>query len=199
MFDDGFNDRSSLLAYFATRRSGSARNLAEPGPNPAELAAIAALAARTPDHGKLAPWRLVHIRRDQRQRLAEVIVAAYRAERPEASKVEIDAMIGFAMQSPCLLAVIAAPVAASKIPRWEQHLSAGALCMNLLHAIHAHGFAGSWLTGWAAYSADVLAALGGGPDDQIAGFVFAGTPVKPLEERPRPAMDVVLRDWADRG
>jgi nitroreductase len=68
--------------------------------------------------------------------------------------------------------------------------------MNLLHAAHAMGFAGGWVTGWAAYSAQVLRLLGAREGERIAGFVFIGTPATELEERPRPAIGDVAGEWA---
>jgi nitroreductase len=189
-----FNDTSSPLALLSTRRSGKPRDLVAPGPDQAQLDQILEIAARTPDHGKLAPWRFVVVPSDRRGALSELIVTAYRAERPQASRLEIEAMDQFARQAPALVVVLSAPKPESHIPLWEQELSAGAACMNLLHAVHASGFAGGWLTGWAAYNDAVRDAFGAAPE-KIAGFVFIGTPSKPLEERPRPESDKFVRYW----
>ena len=189
-----FNDTSSPLALLSTRRSGKPRDLVAPGPDQAQLDQILEIAARTPDHGKLAPWRFVVVPSDRRGALSELIVTAYRAERPQASRLEIEAMDQFARQAPALVVVLSAPKPESHIPLWEQELSAGAACMNLLHAVHASGFAGGWLTGWAAYNDAVRDAFGAAPE-KIAGFVFIGTPSKPLEERPRPESDKIVRYW----
>lgn len=189
-----FNDRSTPLALLATRRSGKPRDMVAPGPDPAQIAAIVEIAARTPDHGKLAPWRFVVVATDRREAFAAMLEAAYRAERPEAKRLEIEAMQQFAHQAPALIVVLSSP-RESHIPLWEQELSAGAATMNLLHAAHAEGFVAGWLTGWAAYSPAVLAGLGGRAGERIAGFVFIGSPSRELEERPRPALDLILSDW----
>ena len=189
-----FNDRSTPLSLLATRRSGKPRDLVAPGPDPTQLRAMLEIAARTPDHGKLAPWRFVIVPADQRVRLASVIVDAYRAERPQAARLEIEALESFATQAPALVVVLSSPKVESHIPLWEQELSAGAACMNLLHAAHAMGFAAGWLTGWAAYSDAVRDAFGADPE-RIAGFVFLGTPAKQLEERPRPDPDKIISNW----
>ncbi len=189
-----FNDISSALALLSTRRSGKPRDMVAPGPDTAQITAIVGVAARVPDHGKLNPWRFVVVPQDRRDALADLLVAAYRAERPEAGRLEIEAMQQFAHQAPTLIVVLSTPVAGSKIPLWEQDLSAGAACMQLLNAATAHGFVGGWLTGWPSYNAQVRDALGG-PHDRIAGFVFIGTPSRPLDERPRPALDSVLSIW----
>ena len=188
------NDTSSPLALLATRRSGKPRDLVAPGPDDAQLATLLEIAARTPDHGKLAPWRFVVVPADRRAALSDLITSAYRAERPQAARLEIEALDQFARQAPTLVVVLSAPKVESHIPLWEQELSAGAACMNLLHAVHASGFAGGWLTGWPAYSESVRDAFGAAPE-KIAGFVFIGTPSRPLEERPRPESDKIVRYW----
>ncbi|PZU80488.1 MAG: nitroreductase [Sphingomonas sp.] len=180
-----FNDLSTPLSLLATRRSGKPRDLATPGPSQDELVAMIGLAGRTPDHGKLAPWRFVIVPDDRRDALATLLVAAYRAERPAAKQVELDAIAQFARQAPALVVALFSPRTDSHIPMWEQELSAGAACMNLLHAVHAHGYAGGWLTGWPAFSDAVRDAFGAAPE-RIAGFMFIGTPSRALEERPRP-------------
>jgi len=187
------NDRSSLLAHLSTRRSGKPRDLVAPGPDRDQLAEMVAIAARSPDHGKLAPWRFVIVPDEKRAALAALLADAYRAEKPEAGRLEIEAMHQFALQAPALVVVMSTP-RASKIPLWEQELSAGAATMNLLHAAHALGFAGGWLTGWPAYNETVRDAFGG-PDEKIAGFVFIGTPGRDLDERPRPELDDILSVW----
>lgn len=189
-----FNDLSSPLALLQTRRSGKPRDLIAPGPDDAQLRQILEVALRTPDHGKLAPWRFVVVPSARRSALAELLENAYRAEKPDAGRLEIEAMHQFAHQAPTLVVALSAPVAGSKIPVWEQQLSVGAAIMNLLHATHALGFAGGWLTGWPTYNADVRAAFAKG-DETIAGFVFIGTPGKPQEERPRPDYDVIISVW----
>lgn len=189
-----FNDRSTPLSLLSTRRSGKPRDLAAPGPDHAQLRQILEIAARTPDHGKLAPWRFVIVPSDKRADLARVITDAYRAERPQAARLEIEALEQFATQAPALVVVLSSPKVDSHIPLWEQQLSAGAACMNLLHAAHALGFAGGWLTGWSAYSDAVRDAFGAEPE-RIAGFIFLGTPGKQLEERPRPDPQNIISTW----
>ncbi|MCR5871439.1 MULTISPECIES: nitroreductase [unclassified Sphingomonas] len=189
-----FNDTTTPLSLLRTRRSGKARDLIAPGPDAAQLRDIIEIAVRTPDHGKLAPWRFVVVPGEARDAFATALVDAYRAERPTAARLEIEAMEQFARQAPTLVVVLHAPKVGSHIPLWEQELSAGAATMNLLHAAHAMGFAASWLTGWAAFS-DTVRDLFGTTPERIAGFVFIGTPAKPLEERPRPDLDAIVSDW----
>ena len=189
-----FNDTSSTLALLRTRRSGKPRDMIGPGPDAMQLRTMLEAAIRVPDHGKLAPWRFVVVGSDQRQRLADVLTGAYLAEKPGAGRLEIETMEQFARQAPTLIVALSTPVADSKIPLWEQQLSVGAACMNLLTAAHATGFVGGWLTGWPAYSDAVRNAFGS-PGERIAGFIFIGSPGRALEERPRPDYDKVVINW----
>ncbi|MDQ8757897.1 nitroreductase [Sphingosinicella sp. LHD-64] len=190
-----FNDLTSTLSLLETRRSGRPRDLVAPGPSPGELRRILAIATRSPDHGKLAPWRFVHVAQAERDAFAALLDAAYRIDRPEPGRLEIEANQRFAHQAPELIVALSCPTPDHKIPVWEQELSCGAACMNLLLATHALGYAAGWVTGWAAYSDRVREAFGGGPDDRIAGFIFLGTPGADLEERVRPAPESVISAW----
>lgn len=189
-----FNDLSSLNNYLSSRRSCRPRDMIAPGPSDVQVEKLVTTALRTPDHGKLAPWRVIQIGDDQRARLAAELVKAYRAEKPDAGRLELESMETMAHQAPTLLVVLSSPVASTKIPLWEQELSCGSFCMNILHAIHAQGFVGGWITGWPTFNDNVRDLFGKAPD-RIAGFIFAGTAGAELEERPRPDLDSVLSKW----
>ena len=189
-----FNDATTPLSLLRTRRSGKPRDLIAPGPDAGQLREILEIALRTPDHGKLAPWRFVIVPDDKRESLATLLEDAYRRENPDAGRLELEAMRQFALQAPTLVVALSDPVAGSKIPVWEQQLSSGAAIMNLLHASHALGFAAGWLTGWPAYNEDVRKAFAQG-EERLAGFIFIGTPGRPQEERPRPEYDKIVSIW----
>jgi nitroreductase len=184
-----FNDRSTPIDLLLTRRSGKARDMVAPGPSEAELATILQAASRVPDHGKLAPWAFVVI--EDRDALSDLLQRLYRADKPNAGRLELEAMDSFARQAPTLVALVSTP-RESHIPLWEQQLSAGAAAQNLLMAAHALGYAGNWLTGAPAYLPGIEAALGhlGG---RMVGWFFLGTAAKPLEERPRPLLTSIVR------
>jgi nitroreductase len=187
-----FNDCTSLGRYLATRRSGKPRDMVAPGPDAATLDAILRLAMRTPDHGKLSPWRFVIV--EDRAALAALYERAFRAANPNARAQQVEAAIATAYMAPSLVILLFAPQPSAKIPLWEQQMSVGATAMNILHAAHAHGFVASWITGWASYDATVRAELCNDAE-QIAGFFYIGSPGQPLEERPRPEFDAVVRRW----
>jgi len=189
-----FNDRTSALSLLKTRRSGRPRDLVEPGPSADELRQILEIAMRSPDHGKLHPWRFVHVPKHRRDAFAALLQRAYRIDHPEPGRLEVDAVERFARQAPDLIVALSSPKESPKIPLWEQQLSCGAACMNLLHAVHATGYVAGLVTGWAAYSDAVLAAFGS-PPERIAGFIFIGAPAAELDERLRPDYEAVVSEW----
>jgi nitroreductase len=188
------NDRSSALSLLKTRRSGKPRDLVAPGPDEAQLTHILNIAVRSPDHGKLAPWRFVIVTRDQRDALADLLRTALPESDPEATEAHYAKALEFAHQAPAMIVLISAPTQQHKIPVWEQELSCGAVGMNILHAASALGFVDGWITGWQAYSPRVVRSFCK-EGERIAGFIFLGTPATPLEERPRPDLTVLVRDW----
>jgi nitroreductase len=189
------NDTSSPLQLLRTRRSGRPRDMVEPGPDEDQLREMLSIAMRVPDHGKLAPWRFVIVRKGDRPALERVLQQAFRLSCPEPSRAELDAVTRFAHQAPTLVVVLSSPIPGHKIPVWEQQLSAGAACMNLLNAAHALGFTGGWITGWPTYS-EVVRRSFGREGESIAGFMFIGNPANPLEERVRPDFGKVVSVWA---
>jgi nitroreductase len=152
------------------------------------------LAARSPDHGKLHPWRFVKIAEDQREAFAEVLHDALSEENPDAGDAHHRKEDEFAHYAGQLIVLVSAPIEDHKIPVWEQQLSCGAAGMNLLFAAHALGYVAGWVTGWRAYSPRVTAALCE-PGERIAGFIFIGRPGREIEERERAALSDVVREW----
>jgi nitroreductase len=188
------NDRSSILSLLETRRSAKPRELEGPGPTRQELQLILTIAARTPDHGKLTPWRFVTVASDQRDAFGALLRQALVEHDPCASIAHHEKEDQFAHYAGQLIVLVSAPVANHKIPVWEQELSCGAATMNLLLAAHALGYAAGWVTGWRTYSERVRQAFCA-PGERIAGFVFIGQPSRELEERDRPALSTVWKEW----
>jgi len=188
------NDNSSALALLETRRSAPPREMIAPGPTDEELKRILTIAVRSPDHGKLSPWRFVIVSQKQRQALADLLAHALPEHDPDAASAHYAKALEFAHQAPTLVVLVSAPIQNHKIPVWEQQLSCGAVAMNLLLGAHALGYVGGWITGWPAYSERVRAAFCE-PGQRIAGFIFLGSPGRPLEERPRPALADLVREW----
>lgn len=192
------NDRSSILSLLESRRSAKPRELAGPGPTADQLDRMLTIAARTPDHGRLAPWRFVTIAADQRDAFGALLREALSEHDPCATIAHHQKEDEFARYAGQLVVLVSAPVKGHKIPIWEQELSCGAAGMNLLLAADALGFDAGWVTGWRAYSERVRAAFCE-PGERIAGFIFIGTAAGPLEERPRPAPEAVRKAWRPPG
>jgi nitroreductase len=172
------------LALLARRRSLKLVFFSEPGPDAEQLATLLRLAARVPDHGKLGPWRFAIIEGEARKRLSENLADVI-AEDPGVDADRLDIERKRFLHAPVCVMVVSTAAPHPKIPEWEQVLSAGAVCFNLLVAAHAMGYAGLWITEWPAYDERARAMLGLKDGERIAGFIHLGTAARPAIERAR--------------
>ncbi|WP_296170559.1 nitroreductase [uncultured Brevundimonas sp.] len=174
---------AEMEARLAQRRSAPAQALAAPGPTRDQIARILELGGRTPDHGKLFPWRFVVLGPESRADLATALSPLAQAQ-PQPDKAR--AVLSKLTAAPVTILVVSAPVPNQKVPVWEQQLSAGAVCMNVEHAAGALGFSTSWITDWYSYDDKARSLLGLTEGEQVAGFIHIGTLAEPPLERPRP-------------
>jgi nitroreductase len=184
---------NATIDLLKARRSAPVPSLSGPGPTPAELETLLTVGSRVPDHGKLAPFRFIVFAGEGRQQAEDIIAEVYAAEHPEADADQLRAeRKRQAFVAPVVVAVVSRAAPHEKIPEWEQVMTAGAVCMSLIVAANAMGFATVWLTGWYAYDRKVLARFGLTPAEKIAGFVHIGRNPNPRDDRTRPVLaDIV--------
>tara|TARA_R110000751_G_scaffold31209_1_gene79582 strand:- start:1269 stop:1877 length:609 start_codon:yes stop_codon:yes gene_type:complete len=184
---------AAALAFLLTRRSRIAKTLTFPGPDRATVETMLKAAARSPDHGKMEPWRFVVLAGPEAARLGALTRELGPARGIDPDRIEKHAE-PFEL-TPLTVAVIAAPKSTEKVPEVEQTLSAGAVCLALLNASLASGWGANWLTAWMAQDREFLeTGLGLAPHEWVAGFIHIGTPTRPVSERPRPDMDAKV-EW----
>ena len=181
--------RSEAETCLATRRSTAPDCLAAPGPNSVELDRIIEIALRVPDHGRLGPWRLIVIAEEAKTRwLTQLMELA--ETRPDAPKARASA--GKLQSAPLVVVVVSSPNVEHKVPVWEQTLSAGAVCMNLLNGAAAMGFGANWLTGWLAYDPKATVMLDLADHEKVAGMVLIGSIGECAPERERARAERVV-------
>ena len=182
------------IELLKTRRSVKPREMTGPGPSPAEIDTILTIGARVPDHGKLTPWRFILFEGDARIRAGEIIADVFAKKNPQATAAEIEVEKKRLTDAPLVIGIVSFTRPHPKVPAWEQELSAGASAMNIVTAATALGYGACWLSGWFSFDRDVLTGLGLKADEKLAGFIHIGTPSKPSDDRPRPALaDIVTR------
>lgn len=175
----------AALSFLQTRRSRPAKTLTTPVPNRETVEMLLKTAARTPDHGKLEPWRFIVLERPALQRLAEKVPARGRDLGIDEEKVT--KMANQFANADLAVAVVNSPKDSEKIPVIEQTYSAGAVCLALLNAALASGWGANWLSGWASHDPKFVAdGLGLAPHETVAGFIHLGTETNAPPERPRP-------------
>ena len=180
--------RPDVMEFLLTRRSRPAKTLTGPVPSRSDLGPILTAAARSPDHGKLEPWRFLVLEKPALTRLAKLVKTRVKALNIPLEKQ--DKAVSQFSDAGLVIAIVAAPIISEKVPEIEQLMSAGAVCLALVNAALASGWGANWLTGVMARDAEFLhLGLGLTPNEFVAGFIHLGTETSPPPERPRPDID----------
>ncbi|KIC34268.1 MULTISPECIES: nitroreductase family protein [unclassified Leisingera] len=180
----------AALDFLLSRRSRPAKTLVAPAPSREELLPILTAAARSPDHGKLEPWRFAVVEQPAMARLAELTEECGQ----RLGKSPEDTAKGRSQFDQGQLAVVVIEVQkdSPKIPAIEQTYSAGAVCLALLNAALAAGWGANWLTGWASHDRGFCeAAFGLAENERIAGIIHIATESSAPPERPRPDLEAI--------
>jgi nitroreductase len=185
-----------MLDFLRRRRSVSPRFLVAPGPDEAQMETLLTAASRVPDHGKLAPWRFILASGESRQDLARALWQERLRDLDGADETRLAEEQAKLSDAPTLVVVVSCAAPHEKIPEWEQVLSAGAVCMNLVSAALAMGYGASWLTGWSAYDEKARQVLGVREAEKVAGIIYIGTPTMVPPDRPRPALGDIVTTWS---
>lgn len=186
---------AEMLKFLAQRRSPSKNHLGAPGPAPEEVDELLRIAARVPDHRRVEPWRFIVFEGDARHQFGRKISAIYDKAHPECEASDILEEAGRLERAPVVVAVISSPDTSHKTPVWEQELSCGAVCYNLLLAASSAGWGAIWLSEWIAFNNQVDQLLGLAEEERIAGYIYLGKPEMDCPERPRPNMEKKITRW----
>ncbi len=175
----------AVLDFLLARRSRPAKTLVAPAPTRDDLAPILTAAARSPDHGKLEPWRFIVIEKAAMARLADL--AEQRGKALGKGEQDIAKGRGQFDLGHLIVAVIETPIASEKVPAIEQSYSAAAVCLSLLNAALASGWGANWLSGWVSHDQEFRQqGLGLATHERIAGFIHIASESSAPPERPRP-------------
>lgn len=186
---------SSTIEFLLNRKSAPIAELKGPGPDDAEIRTLLTIAARVPDHGRLAPWRFILYRGDARERIGvELAALAQSREGPLTDARQAQELTRFS-RAPLVIGIVHVPRDNPKIPQWEMVLSGGAVAMNLLTAATAMGYGANWITNWYSDVAEGRAILGLEPQERVIGFIHIGNFEGEAFERPRPDIDALTTEF----
>lgn len=185
----------ALRDHLLTRRSVGQAFLAEPAPTGADLQTLLTIATRVPDHGKLAPWRLVLFSGDARAAAGEKLAEIAKRKRPEIDDAGLEIERRQFLPAPLVIGVVSTAKPHVKIPEFEQLLSAGNVAFNLVHGAYALGYAATWITRWYTFDTEAATVLGAKEGERFVGFVHIGTPTTTIEDRPRPDLAEIVTEW----
>ncbi|PLW78710.1 nitroreductase family protein [Cohaesibacter celericrescens] len=186
---------SDILDYLLTRRSVQAAFLQAPGPSEDQIKQMLTAAARVPDHKKLEPWRFIRFDQEASKAFGKILAERVGELGVDVSEARLEVERQRLLRAPFVVAVVSSPNRAAPVPEWEQVMSVGAVCMNLVHAAHACGFAAQWLTEWYAFDVEILKRLGLTDGERVAGFIHVGTPSVDPTDRPRPDLSDIVSYW----
>jgi len=192
---EDLNDLSSPLRLLQTRRSALAKAMGGPGPNSEQIDQLLEMAVRVPDHGKLNPWRFILFEGEARAKAGGALAKRWRQLHPDHGDETVEQQRQTFLRAPLVIAVVSSVVDSNKVPNWEQEMSAGALCQNLLLGATAMGFGCQWISGWCAFDDQVLEAFGLEQHEKIAGYIYVGTASEELGDRPRPDHKALTTSW----
>lgn len=179
------------LDFLLTRRSRPAKTLTGPVPERAELMQLLTAAARTPDHGKLEPWRFIIIEKPAMAPLAALVqkrgdALGFEPDQIRKGRIQFD-------QGHLAVAVIEVNKPHNSIPALEQTYSAGAVCLSLLNAALAAGWGANWLSGWASHDRQFMQeGLKLEAHERVAGIIYIATETSAAPERPRPDLETIV-------
>lgn len=186
-----------VTEFLKNRRSNLAKLMAGPGPDAAQIETLLTIAARVPDHRKLAPWRFVVFHGEARASFGQHIASAFMKSNPDMPADRAIFEGQRLTRAPLVVGVVSSPRECPRgTPEWEQILSSGAVCYNLCLGAQSMGFGAQWLTEWYAYDEDVKAAMGLSEVENISGFIYIGTPEAPSKERVRPDVQSITTHWS---
>lgn len=182
----------AVLDFLLSRRSRPAKTLALPVPDRDEITQILTAAGRTPDHGKLEPWRFIVLNKSALSKLADLAeVCALKESLDEDAVAKARKQFD---QGHLAIVVIEIQKASDKIPVIEQTYSAGAVCLALLNAALASGWGANWLSGWASHDRTFVEnGFGLDSHERVAGLIYLGTETSQPPERPRPQIETITQ------
>jgi len=188
---------NATIDLLLTRRSVCAKDMCEPAPTDDQIETLLSVAHRVPDHGKLGPWRFIIFKGEARKQFGKRLERRTRKLQPDASEKLLEFERNRFLRAPLVIAVISSPSEHPKVPEWEQVLSAGAACQNILLAAHAMGFGAQWLTEWYAFDRKILKKLSVTDAEKVAGFIYIGSYNEAPSERFRPDLEERIRLYTE--
>ena len=155
----------------AIRCRRSTAPVTDAAPTDADLYEYLGLAAHSPDHAGLRPWRLVSLRGNDRARLGAALAEGFGDPpgSPEAARTAAKPL-----RAPLLLSIIATPVRHPKVPAWEQLAATAALVTTLQLVLFEAGWTAMWRSGPAVELPQVQQLIGLGETEQLLGWLYIG-------------------------
>ena len=161
-------------------------------PTAAELDELVSLMSSVPDHSRLRPWRIIAMRGDARDMIAEGLAAAeaHAKSEPTVSDKLLEKFRKKAHRAPLVLAIIVSEQPSHKVPLWEQEAVASGVAHTLSLLLLEAGWGTMWRTGLAARSPEVHAAHNLAENEQLMGWIYVGGIPEGVTAKPRKPLEL---------
>ncbi len=182
--------------------------LTAPAPNDEHVEMLLSAGMRVPDHAGLKPWHFHVISGEGLQRLSELYVEATsldlttNAGLVEGTSIDEHAfnekmakVAKMPFRAPMIIVISTQYTEHNKVPQQEQLVAAGCCAQAMQMAAFALGYGAMWRTGDLAYNDVVKTGLGLSEGNDIAGFLYIGTPTKALNLKPAKSYQDKVTFW----
>jgi len=137
-------------------------------------------ALRSPDHGRLQPYRFIVIEQDKMTELSRLLKSA--VHELNLGEERLKKAENLATRAPMIIGVVAKiDPNIKKVPEWEQLLCAGCATYAIQLAANALGFKNVWVSGPWLDGSDLRQAFQCQSQDKIIGFLMIGSAEDKLE------------------
>ena len=171
--------------------------LTDPAPSDADLTTLLSAGMRVPDHAGLKPWHFHVITGQGLQRLSDLYVEATTEDLSSmagliegtsidehAFNEKITKVAKMPFRAPMMIVISTQYIEHNKVPKQEQLVAAGCCAQAIQMAAFSLGYGAMWRTGNLAYNETVKEGLGLAEGNDIAGFLYIGTPTKVPHSKP---------------
>ncbi len=188
------NSINALAALELIESRQTLGKLVAPAPSEAEIEQVIRAALSAPDHRRIRPWQFMQLRDDARNALGQIFSECL-TESGIDDVGQHTKVLAQPLRAPLIIIAVVKTQTGVSVPIVEQILSMGAAIQNALLMLNAQGYGSIWRSGALAESPILKQKLGLSVEDEIAGFIYIGTPAKQLPSRVPLQVSDFLSNW----
>ena len=170
--------------------------LSDPIPSKKQMEIAYKAAFRSPDHGRLRPWRFIEIQGNGREKLGLAFKNAA-IKNGEKDEDKLTRFENLPMRSPMIIVLISKINEKTNIPATEQIQSTAVAAQNISLALFDMGFGVYWRTGSFVTNKNKFLneEMNIDADSEVIGYLYIGSPDIKAKEIPILNQDDYVQYW----